>query len=57
MFFQETKLFASVYPPFIFGMFVAKGQVVAVIVLAILAIVLAVVSIIYATKVLKNKTK
>ena len=52
-----NKKIASVYPPFIFGMFIPEVQLVLVIVLAVLVIALAVVAIFFATKVINFKVK
>ena len=53
----KNKKLASVYPPFIFGMFIPEAQLVLVIVLAVLVIALAVVAILFALKVINGKTK
>ena len=54
--FKSAKL-ASVYPPFIFGMFIPKSQLVLIIVLAVIVIALAVVAILFALKVINGKAK
>ena len=53
----KNKKIASVYPPFIFGMFISETQLVLVIVLAVVVIALAVISILSAVKIINRKTQ
>ena len=53
---KQTKL-ATVYPPFVFGMFLAKWQLTLVIILAVAVVALGVVSIIFAITVFGKKNK
>ena len=52
---NNGKKLASVYPPFVFGMFLSKGQLALVIILAVAVVALTIVSILWAIKVFGKK--